>query len=43
MERLANILHLGIKELRSLQHDLVLVLLIRPTGILGESLGRAWA
>ena len=28
MERLANILHLGIKELRSLQHDLVLVLLI---------------
>ena len=28
MERLANILHLGIKELRSLQHDLALVLLI---------------
>lgn len=28
MKRLANILHLGIKELRSLQHDLALVLLI---------------
>lgn len=28
MERLANILHLGIKELRSLQHDLALVILI---------------
>lgn len=28
MERLANIFHLGIKELRSLQHDLALVLLI---------------
>ncbi|MDH1681421.1 ABC transporter permease [Pseudomonas chengduensis] len=28
MERLANILYLGIKELRSLQHDLALVLLI---------------
>ena len=28
MERLANILHLGTKELPSLQHDLVLVLLI---------------
>ncbi|CAM3642367.1 ABC transporter permease [Ectopseudomonas alcaliphila] len=28
MERLANILHLGIKELRSLQHDLALALLI---------------
>ncbi len=28
MERLANILHLGIKELRSLQHDLALVVLI---------------
>ena len=28
MQRLANILHLGIKELRSLQHDLALVLLI---------------
>lgn len=28
MERLANLLHLGIKELRSLQHDLALVLLI---------------
>ncbi|WP_373386999.1 ABC transporter permease [Pseudomonas alcaligenes] len=28
MERLANILHLGVKELRSLQHDLALVLLI---------------
>nr|WP_100549597.1 MULTISPECIES: ABC transporter permease [unclassified Pseudomonas] len=28
MERLVNILHLGIKELRSLQHDLALVLLI---------------
>jgi ABC-2 type transport system permease protein len=28
MKRLANILHLGLKELRSLQHDLALVLLI---------------
>lgn len=28
MERLANILHLGVKELRSLQHDLALVILI---------------
>ncbi|MDG1579651.1 MULTISPECIES: ABC transporter permease [unclassified Pseudomonas] len=28
MERLANIFHLGIKELRSLQHDLALVILI---------------
>ena len=28
MERLANIFHLGVKELRSLQHDLALVLLI---------------
>lgn len=28
MERLANLLHLGIKELRSLQHDLALVILI---------------
>jgi ABC-2 type transport system permease protein len=28
MKRLANILHLGVKELRSLQHDLALVLLI---------------
>lgn len=28
MERLANILHLGVKELRSLQHDLALVVLI---------------
>ena len=28
MERLANIFHLGLKELRSLQRDIALVLLI---------------